>query len=396
MNPSQSSSDLSPSTLCIHAGHRPSKARPEVVAPIVQSTTFLSDDDVYAMIAEERGDEALIYTRYGNPTLENVQTRLARLEGAEASLVFSSGMAAMHAALMACLQPGDHVLAAEQLYGGNWELLTHALPKMGFAVTLCDVEDLDAFAAAARPETRLVICESISNPTMAVADLPRIADIAHAVGAKLLVDATFATPILQRPLELAADLVLHSASKYLSGHSDIVSGVVSGSSEDMKRLRSWLRRAGGCMDPHAAFLLERGLKTLALRVRAHCEGAARLASFLSEHERVERVLYPGLATHPTHELGQRLMRGFGGMMSFVLRGDDAAATRVAHRLEIALEAPSLGGVETLVSLPCYMSHSGLTPEERGAAGIPPGMMRLSVGIEDPDDLIADFAQALRE
>lgn len=381
-------------TLCISGGHRPSPENTAVSGSIVQSSTFLVGDDVYEKVAAGRDDEVLIYTRYGNPTLSAVQKRLASLEGAEECLVFSSGMAAMNAALLANLERGAHILAARQLYGGNWDLICDGLAQMGFEVTLFDVEDLDACAAALRPETSVVLVESLSNPLMTVADLPRIAEIARNGDARLVVDATFVSPVVQRPLELGAHLVMHSASKFLGGHSDLIGGVVCGSREEMLRVRPWLKRAGGCMDPHAAYMLDRGLKTLYLRVRTQCATATRLAAFLNEHERVERVLHPSLATHSSHAIAERLLEQPGAMLSLVLKDGDDAALEVVHALNLALEAPSLGGVETLVGLPRYMSHAHLSPAERQACGILPGTVRVSVGIEDPLDLIADFRQAL--
>jgi cystathionine beta-lyase/cystathionine gamma-synthase len=227
-----------------------------------------------------------------------------------------------------------------------------------------------------------------------VSDVARIADVAHESGARVVVDATFATPILQKPLALGADLVVHSATKYLGGHSDLIGGAVCGSRELMKPVYRWLQLAGGCMDPHAAFLLDRGIKTLSLRMRAHAAGAQRVAEKLARHPRVRRVLYPGLASHPSHALAKKSLALPGGMLSFVVEGGDEAALRVVRALELALEASSLGGVESLVSLPFNTSHVKLSAAERAAVGIPPGLVRVSIGIEDPDDLIADFERAL--
>lgn len=383
-------------TACIHGGHRANPDERAVVPPLVQSTTFLLDDRSYADMIEGRVDEALIYTRLRNPTLDVVQRRLALLEGAERALVFASGMAAMHAALMSVLTAGSRVIAHRELYGSAWDLLHNFLSKLSIRTEFVDLADGDARARALAPGggVAVVYCESISNPTMCVSDLPAIAQAAHAAGALLVVDATFATPVLQRPLELGADLVVHSATKYLGGHSDVIGGVVCGSAQRLKPVHRWLQLAGGCMDPHAAFLLDRGLKTLPLRMRAHCENAARLAAWLENEAAVESVLYPGLASHPSHGRASQLLAAPGGMLSFAIRGGDEAALRFVRSLELALEASSLGGVETLVSLPFNTSHARLSAEDRRAGGIPPGLVRVSVGIEDAGDLIGDFEQAL--
>jgi cystathionine beta-lyase/cystathionine gamma-synthase len=387
-------SNVSLASLCIHAGHRATPATPAVVAPIVQSTTFLLDDRSYAEMLAGRVESALIYTRLGNPTLNVVEAKLAALEGAEEAYVFASGMAAIHAAVMSLVQSGARIVAHRELYGSTWDLFHNFLSRFGVTTRFVDLGDERALADALRDKPSVVYCESISNPTLNVSDVPRIAAMAHAGGARLIVDATFATPMLQRPLALGADLVVHSATKYLGGHSDLIGGAVCGARELMQPVYRWLQLAGGCMDPHAAFLLDRGIKTLPIRMRAHAAGAQRIAERLEDHPRVRRVLYPGLPSHPSHAIASSLLALPGGMLSFVVDGGDELALRVVRRLRLALEASSLGGVETLVSLPFNTSHARLSAEERAAAGIPPGFVRVSVGIEDPDDLIADFEQAL--
>lgn len=384
---------MRPATACVHAGYRATPESPAVVPPLVQSATFLLDDRSYEHMVDGRIDEALIYTRLRNPTLDVVQRRIAVLEGAERALVFASGMAALHAALMSLLTSGSRVVAHRELYGSAWDLLENFLSRLSIETNFIDLADPRARTEAlSGGGVALVYCESISNPTLCVSDLPAIAESAHAAGAALVVDATFATPILQRPLALGADLVVHSATKYLAGHSDVVGGVVCGSAARMKPVYRWLQLAGGCMDPHAAFLLDRGLKTLPLRMRAHCENAGRLACWLAASPAVASVLYPGLAAAPSRT--QALLAAPGGMLSFEIHGGDAAALRFVRALDLALEASSLGGVETLVSLPFNTSHARLSPAERLVAGIRPGLVRVSVGIEDADDLIADFEQAL--
>ncbi|MFN0007406.1 MAG: trans-sulfuration enzyme family protein [Planctomycetota bacterium] len=394
MSPSRPAASMRPATACVHAGHRADARTRDIVAPISQSATFLLDDQAYAKMLGGRVEEALIYSRIRNPTLDVVQRRLAALDGAEACLVFASGMAAIHSVAMSLLKPGDRIVAHRDLYGSTWDLFLNFLAPLGIETVLADLDDEETRARALAKGAAMVYCESISNPTMTVADVPAIAKAARAAGARLVVDATFATPILQRPLELGADVVLHSATKYLGGHSDLIGGAACGSAEILRGAFRWLQLGGGCMDPHAAFLLDRGIKTLPLRMRAHVENAGRLAARLVEHPRVLSVLYPGLPGHRSYARAKSLLAAPGGMLSFVVEGGDASALRFVRGLELALEASSLGGVETLVSLPFNTSHVKLSPAERSSAGIPPGLVRVSVGIEDADDLIADFVRAL--
>lgn len=386
--------ELRPATACIHAGHRASPTERAVVAPIVNSTTFLLDDDSYAAMTSGRASEALIYTRIRNPTLDVVQRRIAAIEGAERTLLFASGMAALHAAFMSCLAQGSRVVAHREVYGTTWDLLANLLAPLGIVSEFVDLNDDSARQAALARGADVVFLETITNPSLDVPDLPRIAADAHAVGAKVIVDATFATPLLQRALQHGADLSVHSVTKYMGGHSDVIGGCVSGSDATMARVYRWMQLAGGCMDPHAAFLVDRGLKTLPVRMERHQSNALELARHLGRDPRVETVLYPGLPDHPAHERARRTLSGFGGMVSIVVRGGDAAALRLVRALELALEASSLGGVETLVSLPYNTSHARMSPADRAAAGIPPGFVRISVGIEDVRDLCADFTQAL--
>jgi cystathionine gamma-lyase len=383
-----------PSTRCIHAGYRASAEQRAVVAPVVHSTTFLLDDESYAAMTSGRTADALIYTRIRNPTLDVVQARIAALEGAERSLVFASGMAALHAGLMACLKSGARVVAHREIYGTTWDLLANLLTPWGVTAEFVDLNDDATRRAALARGADVVYLESITNPSLDVPDLPRIAADARAAGAKVIVDATFATPLLQRPLELGAHLSIHSATKYLGGHSDLIGGAASGDAAIMSGVYRWMQLAGGCMDPHAAFLLDRGLKTLPLRMERHQSNALELARRLCAHPRVERVVHPGLPDHPAHARASRVLDGFGGMLSLVVRGGDDEALRVVRRLRLAIEASSLGGVETLVSLPFNTSHARMSAAERLAAGIAPGMIRVSVGIEDLRDLEADFRAAL--
>jgi cystathionine beta-lyase/cystathionine gamma-synthase len=382
-------------TVCVHGGHRASAANPSVVMPVVHSTTFRLDDEAYARMLSGRTHEALIYTRIGNPTLDVVQDRIAQLEGAERSIVFASGMAAVHAAVMSCVESGSRLVAHKEIYGSAWDLFANLLAPLGVEAHFVDLADpVERVREIAAAKPAVVYAESISNPSMSVADLPAIAAIARKHGAAFIVDATFATPLLQQPLVFGADLVVHSATKYLGGHSDLIGGCASGSAMRMARVFRWMQLAGGCMDPNAAFLLDRGLKTLPLRMKAHVENATRLARWLELHPHVTHVLYPGLVSHPSHAVGQRVLAAPGGMLSFVVEGGDEAALRFVRALELGLEASSLGGVETLVSLPFNTSHARLTADQRAECGIPPGLVRVSVGIEDAQDLIDDFEQAL--
>lgn len=387
---------LRPESLCVHGGWRASEADRAAVLPLTRSSTFLLRDDAYAAMVAGRADEAWIYSRIRNPTLDAVQEKLAALEGCERALLYSSGMAAIHAAALACTKAGGRVVAPRRVYGSTWDLFQNLLGPLGVRTDFVDYEDAPALSRALDDgPLDLVWAESLSNPTLDVADVPALAAAAHARGAKLVVDATFVSPLRQRPLALGADLVVHSATKYLAGHSDLVGGVVCGSGALLRECFRKLQLAGGCMDPQGAWLLDRGAKTLALRMERHDANALELARRMEAHPQVERVLHPRLASHPHHERARRLLSaGSGGMWSCVLRGGDARALRFVRALRLALEASSLGGVETLVSLPFNTSHARLDAEQRALAGIPPGFVRVSTGIEAVEDLWADFEAAL--
>jgi len=355
-----------------------------VVSPVYQTATFFSD-------AAPQGEPK--YTRYGtNPNHELVAVRLAALEGAEASLVVGSGNAASALAMLTLLRAGDHVAAARELYGGTLRLLTRELPRLGIETSFVPLGG--DWSAALRPNTRLLWLELPVNPTLRIPDPRPVASLAAARGIPLVVDATFATPINFQPLAWGATVALHSATKYLGGHSDLTAGVVSGSAPLIEEIRQALISFGPVLDPHAVWLLERGLKTLAVRMARHNENGLRVASWLAQHPAVQAVHYPGLPAHPDHGLARELLNGFGGMVSLVVRGGDEVALRVVNRLRLLCVAPSLGGVESLVSMPRYTSHSALTPAERHALGIADGFIRISVGIEAAGDLIADLEQAL--
>lgn len=381
-----------PSTTAVHAGE--GDATGNVNTPIHQASTFR-----YPELADG-SPSSLIYTRYDNPTIAAVEAKLAALEGADHALLFSSGMAAVQTVCQALLSPGDTLAVQRGVYGGTTAYLEQELARMGI-----DVVAFDAFAPPDLPDaTRLVWVESITNPLLRVTDVPAWADAAHAVGARLVVDATFATPVHQRPLDLGADVVMHSASKYLGGHSDLIAGALccndttrggtDASPGEEATLRDVLwrgrRNLGGVMDPHAAYLLGRGMKTLALRMERHAANALALAEALAG---AVRVVHPGRADHPDHDVATRLVGGHCGMLALDLGSLDAA---VAFRraVRVLVPAASLGGVESLVSLPAETSHAYATPEDRARDGITDGLVRISVGIEDVDDLIADVRQAL--
>lgn len=383
-------------SIATRAVHHPS-ARVDsepISTPIYQSATFRAKNA--AQIAEyvEACHPGSFYSRWGNPTVEVFERVVADLEGGERALAFSSGMAAIGTTLLALLAPGDHVVAAHSLYSATTHLLDDHLRRTGIEVTFVDPSDVDAFRQAARERTRLFYIETPCNPTLTLTDIRAVAECARRCGAILVADNTFATPLNQNPLGLGADLVVHSATKYLCGHSDVIAGVAVGRQSLIERIWQTQKLLGGCMDPHAAWLLLRGVKTLGVRIDRHNANALTVARWLQGHAAVERVRYPGLESHPQHALASRQMRGFGGMVAFELRGGREAGLRLVEATRLALLAVSLGGVETLIEHPASMTHGMLSDQQLQSAGIAPGLVRLSVGIEDAADLLADLEQAL--
>lgn len=373
---------LRPSTLCLHAGTHLDKATGGACSPIFTSTAY-----AYPNPANEN-----IYPRYFNtPNQRVIARKLAVLEQGEDALIFGSGMAAISTLLFTFLQPGDHAVFQTDLYGGTHQLVTKELVRFGVEISFS--RSADDFAAAVRPRTRLAYVESPSNPLLRCVDLAAVARLGCDHQVMTVIDNTFATPINQNPIPLGFHAVIHSATKYLNGHSDVNAGVVVSSGAVIRRLAECATNFGGMLDAHSCYQLERGLKTLALRVRQHNENANRLARFLQTHPAVTCVNYPGLPDHPDHAIAARQMRGFGGMLSFELR-DPAQADRFLSRLRVVMPALSLGGVESLVCIPSRTSHRLMTPAERQRAGINDGLVRVSVGIEDVEDLREDFAQAL--
>jgi cystathionine beta-lyase/cystathionine gamma-synthase len=374
-------------TKLIHAGQP--RIAGAVEMPIFQSAMFES--------AGETSYHDLGYIRLNNtPNHKALHTKLAALEGAEAALITASGMAAISTTLLTILSAGDHLLAQSTLYGGTQDLLTHDFPKLGIAVDLINADDASTWRAKLRPNTKAIYVEVMTNPLLEVADLEGVIAFARANKLVSLIDNTFATPVNFRPIEAGFDLSLHSATKYLNGHADIVGGAVAGSAQWIERITHRLNHLGGCMDPHAAFLLNRGLMTLALRIRHHNQSTLRIAQFLQGHRTVARVNYAGLESHPRHARACKLFAGFGGVLSFELRGSAEQADALMGKVTIPAVAPSLGGIRSLITRPAVTSHSGLSREERQRAGIAEGLIRLSVGIEDTDDLIEDLDQALRQ
>lgn len=365
-----------------------------VAPPIYQTSTYQADSTEALAELASACQPTCFYTRYGNPTVETWERVVADLEGGQRALAFGSGMAAIHCALWGLLQPGDHVVAGNSLYTATMLLMTQDLPRMGVTVDFVDATDAASFARAARADTRMFYIETPSNPVLSLTDIAAVCEMARQRDICTVVDNTFATPYNQRPLALGADVVVHSGTKYLGGHSDVLGGCLVASAATIERL--WPKRTlfGGVLDPFAAWLLLRGTKTLAVRVERQNQNALALATALEEHPAVGKVYYPGLASCPQHTLARRQMSGFGGMLSFELHGGRTAGVRFAESTQLAVLAVSLGGVETLVEHPASMSHALLSDAELEQAGIPAGLIRVSVGIEDIRDLIADAHQAL--
>jgi len=386
---------LGPSSRAVHAGEPRTKDSNAIATPIIQSATYTFANTQEIADHFEGRIERQEYGRYGNPTQRVAELKLAALEGADDGLLFASGMAAITTTLFAMLSKGAHVVVTDDAYRRTRQFLHQVLRRYGVEVSTVPAGDYDRMEEAVRQTTRLIFSESPTNPYNRVLDLERVADIGRRHRVKTVIDSTFATPVNQRPIEFGIDLVIHSGTKYLGGHNDLLAGVVLGSADLVAAIREFHGITGAIADPFAAYLLIRGIKTLALRVARQNDNAQQLAEFLAGHPRVARVHYPGLRTHPEHALAARQMRGFGGVVSFEVRGDLATASRVVDACRIPRIAPSLGGVESLIEQPALMSFYELTTEERRQVGIKDTLLRYSVGIEDADDLVADLAQALQ-
>jgi len=383
-----------PATLAVWAGEDSTFWEGATQVPVVRSVSF-GYDDMAQWLQVGRGEAAgHIYSRNTNPTVAAFEAKVARLEGAEAATGFASGMAAISNTLFAFLSPGDRVVSIKDSYGGTTKLFTEFLPRFQIEAVLCDTTDHEAVAAALSEGCQMLYLESPTNPTLKIVDIADLARKAHDTGALVVVDNTFATPILQNPQSLGADLVLHSATKFLGGHADALGGVVCGPSPLIRKIFHFREINGAALDPTAAYLLLRGMKTLQLRVERQSESALTIARHLETHRDIEQVFYPGLASHPQHQTANRQMAAFGGILSFSVKGGFEAVCRMLPRLQYAHRAANLGAVETIAGPPASTSHVECTAEERAAMGIPENLVRYSVGIEDADDLIADLDQAL--
>jgi methionine-gamma-lyase len=381
-------------TQCVHAGENRHGELAPLTTPIAQTAVFVVPGlDELRSYAE--GDRNFyLYSRYGNPTLTAAEEKIAALEGADAAVLTSSGMSAeLVAALITC-QAGDEVVSMLDIYGGTLKLFENVLSRCGIKTHFLPYQDLDRAERYFTRKTRMLFLETPTNPTLRCADIGALSAIAHRHKACVVVDNTFATPVLQKPLSLGADIVVHSATKYLGGHSDLTAGVIAGSAKWMERAREMMILTGGCLDPGCAYLLLRGLKTLELRVERACRNAAAIADALGNHPKVAHVYYPGLASHSNHELARRQMSDYGMMVSFELRGGEPAVDRFIKRLKLWYLATSLGGVESILSYPKLSSHIGLSAKRLKLLGVTPSTVRLSVGIEDAADLIADLEAGL--
>jgi len=371
-------------TLAIHAGQEPDPATGAVVVPVYQTSTFAQDE-----VGQHKGYE---YSRSGNPTRTALETCLAALEQGERGLAFASGLAAEDTVLRTLLKPGDHVVIPDDAYGGTYRLFARVLAPWGVAFTPATLGDLDAVRAALTPQTKLVWCETPTNPLLGIADIAGLAELAHAAGARLVVDNTFASPYLQQPLALGADVVVHSTTKYVGGHSDVVGGALVAADAGLGEELAYSQNAmGSIAGPFDSWLTLRGVKTLGVRMDRHCENAERVVELLSSHREVAEVLYPGLPEHPGHDLATKQMKAYGGMVSFRLVHGEAKALDVCRRTKVFTLGESLGGVESLIEHPGRMTHASVAGSQ---LEVPADLVRLSVGIESGDDLVADLERAL--
>lgn len=386
-----------PATICLHEGYQPTGNDP-LIMPIYQTSTFVFESCEFGgecFSGEQNGN---IYTRLGNPNFHAVEAKIAALEGAEAAVLTSSGMGAIAATLWTLLSSGDHLIAAKTIYGCTFSLFSHHLSRFGIEVEFIDFNDLAQLKNALKFNTKAIFFETPANPDLSIYDIRQISTIAHQYNSEIqvIIDNTFATPILQQPIKLGADIVVHSATKALNGHSDIISGVVVGKAELMQRIQMEGIKdlTGAVPSPHDAFLLLRGLKTLSIRVKAQNEQTMRIATALENHPAVEKVIFPGLSSHPQHELATQQMTGFGNIISFNIKGGFNAAKKMLNSVELCALAVSLGCVHTLIQHPASMTHSSYSAEELANAGIANNLIRISIGLEDYEDIWSDLNQAL--
>ncbi|MDR7318967.1 methionine gamma-lyase [Brevibacillus nitrificans] len=383
------------STTAIHAGYHADPQTGALATPIYQTSTFVfasTEEGARRFAGEEAG---YVYSRLGNPTVTVLEEKIAALEKAEAGLAFASGMAAVSAVLMALVKSGDHILGTKGLYGCTYGLLNLMQDRFGVTYSLCDMTDEESIRQKLSPTTRVIYIETPINPTMELVDLHLVAKLAKEIGAYVVVDNTFMSPYLQRPIEHGCDIVIHSATKFIGGHGDVIAGVAAGPKSIMDTIRmTSLKDIGGILGPFDAYLLIRGLKTLGVRMDRHCENGQRVAEFLNQHPKVAKVYYPGLPQFPQYELACRQMDGFGGLLAFELKGGMEAGIRMMNNVQLCKRAVSLGDVDSLIQHPASMTHSIVPPEEREKMGITDGLIRLSVGIEDIEDILDDLEAAL--
>jgi methionine-gamma-lyase len=382
-------------TLAVHAGESPCPVTGALDTPIYQSTTFAStnSDEMAAVYGDEK--PGYMYTRYGNPTIRALEEKAAALEGGEAALAFSTGMAAISSAILGYVKAGDHVVAARSLYGAAYNFLNRKLPRLGASATFVASTRVEDFEKALRPNTRLIYFETPSNPVLEILDLAALGALGSSRGIPSMVDNTFASPALQQPLRLGVTVVVHSATKYLCGHGDAMGGVAVGPKDYIRELiHEVIRDFGGVISPFNAWLILRGIRTLHLRMPAHCSNAQRIAEFLARHPKVERVNYPGLPQHPGHDVAKKQMKAFGAMISFEVKGGYEGGKKVMDRVKIFARAASLGDTRSLIVHSASTSHRAVPREQRLAVGITDGLVRLSVGVEAADDLLGDLEQAL--
>lgn len=390
-------SQLSDNSLCIHGGKQHDHAHGPLSTPIYQSSTFVFDNAAQGA-ARFAGDEAgYIYSRLGNPTTRELELKIAALEEVEDGAATATGMGAVSASVLSFLAQGDHLIASKAVYGCTFALFSHMLPKFGIEVTFVDMEDHNAVENALKPNTKMIFAETPINPNLVVIDLAFIGDFAKRHNLISVIDNTFMTPLLQKPKHFGIDIVLHSATKYLNGHGDVVAGLVCGSKEHIETIKlTVLKDIGATISPHDAWLIIRGMKTLSVRMERHCNNAQKVAEFLAQHEKIEQVYYPGLKSHPGNKFIGTQMKAAGGVIAFELKGTLEMGAQFINATKLCTLAVSLGDAETLIQHPASMTHSPYTPEERLAAGISDGLVRISVGLEEADDIIDDLAQALAQ
>ncbi|MDH4210853.1 MAG: aminotransferase class I/II-fold pyridoxal phosphate-dependent enzyme [candidate division WOR-3 bacterium] len=378
----------------VHGGQHPDKHTGALSPPIYQTSTFVFRDADHGARLFKGEEQGYIYTRISNPTIELLASKIAFLESAQAGSVFASGLAAIFNVVVSVVKSGENVVSDDTIYGGTYTLFKNVLPNLGIEVIFVDASDSEQVTASINERTKLMFVETPANPTLKIIDIAQCAETACSRGIPLCVDNTFATPYLQKPIEIGADIVVHSATKYFGGHGDIIGGVVVGKQDFIKDMWKSAKDIGACISPFNAWLILRGLKTLAVRMDRHCMNAQKVAEFLAQHNKVEHVYYPGLKSHPGYDVACRQMRGFGGMVGFDVKGGKEAGKAIMNSVKLCTLAVSLGDVDTLIEHPGSMTHSGYSESELLESGINPGFVRISIGLEHADDIIEDLDQAL--